>query len=366
MKKFRIFVINPGSTSTKLALFGDETCLVETCVNHYSEELLKFKKINDQLSFRMRDIHDLIEKEHIDLNGLDAVVGRGGGACPMESGTYVVDEKLIEDTKAARSGLHHPSNLGVQMARLVHDRYGGEMFTVNPPVVDELSDLARVTGLDGVYRKAKMHVLNLKEMAIRHAKSIGRKYEDCNFIVCHIDGGISVTAHEHGRIVDANDASGGEGPMTPTRIGTLALTDAIDYCRGKNLDDVYRTCIEAGGFVSLLGTSDSDKVHERIEEGDTKAARTWNAMIYQIEKYIGAMAAVLQGNVDGILLGGRLLRFPEVEEEIRRTCGWIAPVTAYEGEFEQEALAFGALRVLRGEEKAKHYTGIPVWDGFGD
>jgi butyrate kinase len=366
MKKYRIFVINPGSTSTKLALFEDRHCCFETCVNHDAPELLKFPSVNDQLPLRMKDISDFLRADHICLDGIDAVVARGGGSYSMPGGVYEVDERLIADTRAAKGGLHHPSNLGVQMAQIIHEKYGGRMLTVNPPVVDELSDLARMTGLKGVYRKAKMHVLNLKETAIRHAESMGRKYEDCNFIVCHIDGGISVTAHEHGRIVDANDASGGEGPFTPTRTGGIAVTDLIEYCRGKNLDDVMRTCISAGGFVSHLGTSDSDRVHRMVEEGDPQATRVWNAMIYQIVKYIGAMSTVLGGRVDGILLGGRLLRFDDLVRKIREQCGWIAPVTAYPGEFEQEALCFGALRVLKGEEEAKKYSGVPVWSGFQD
>lgn len=366
MKKYKIFVINPGSTSTKLALFENEKNLFETNVNHYSDELLKYRTINEQLPMRMNDITNFLKKHAIDLDGLDAVVGRGGGSYSMTGGVYVIDQRLIDDTKEAKGGLHHPSNLGVQMADLIRKKYGGQMFTVNPPVVDELSDLARTTGLEGVYRKAKMHVLNMKEMAIRHAASLGKKYEECNFVVCHIDGGISVTAHEHGRIVDANDAAGGGGPMTPNRTGGLSVTDTIDYCRGRDLDDVYRTCVEAGGFISLLGTSDADEVHRRVDKGEKKATRVWNAMIYQIAKYIGAMAVVLKGNVDGIILGGRLLRFQDLVDKIRDSCEWIAPVTAYEGEFEQEALAYGALRVLRGEEEAKHYTGAPVWNGFRD
>lgn len=366
MKPYKIFVINPGSTSTKLALFEDDRCLIETCVVHDAPELLKFPLINDQLPLRMNDIAAFLRKNAIDLHGVDAIVARGGGSYSMEGGVYRVDERLIADTKAAKGGLHHPSNLGVQIAELMHEKYGGEMFTVNPPVVDELSDVARVTGLSGVYRKAKMHVLNLKETAIHHARTMGRRYEDCNFIVCHIDGGISVTAHDHGRIVDANDASGGDGPFTPNRVGSIAATDLVEYCRGRDLDEVMRTCIEAGGFVSHLGTSDSDKVHKMVEEGDPKATRVWNAMIYQIVKYIGAMSAVLGGRVDGILLGGRLLRFDDLVQQIRDRCGWIAPVTAYPGEFEQEALANGALRVLRGEEQAKIYTGVPVWTGFHD
>ena len=366
MKKYKIFVINPGSTSTKLALFENETCVLETCISHYSAELLKFRTINEQLPLRMRDIREFLKKDEVDLTGLDAVAARGGGSYSMESGTYLVDERLIEDTRESKGGIHHPSSLGVQMAKLVHDKYGGEMYTVNPPVVDEFCDLARVTGLDGVYRKSRLHALNMKEMAIRHAKSLGRRYEDCNFIVCHIDGGITVSAHDHGRIVDANDGSGGDGPMTPTRIGSIALTDIVPYLKGKDLDAFYRTCVEAGGFVSLMGSSDADALHEKIKAGDKKAARIWDAMIYQIAKEIGSMSAVLHGRVDAILLGGRLLRFPDLEEKLRDYCGWIAPVTAYEGEFEQEALAFGALKVLRGEEKAKRYTGAPVWDGFHD
>jgi len=366
MKPFKIFVINPGSTSTKLALFEDEKCCFETCINHFAPELLKFSCINDQLPLRMRDVEKFLSDNHTDLSDLDVVVARGGGAYSMEGGVYTVDRKLIEDTKAAKGGLHHPSNLGVQMAEIIHNEYGGRMLTVNPPIVDELCDLARVTGISGVYRKAKMHVLNLKETAIHHAAVMGRRYEDCNFVVCHIDGGISVTAHEHGRIIDANDASGGDGPFTPTRTGGIAVTDLIDYCRGKDLDDVMRTCIERGGFVSHFGTSDSDKIHAMVDEGDKKAALVWNAMIYQIIKYIGAMSAALGGHVDAILLSGRLLRFPDMAEKIREKCGWIAPVVSYPGEFEQEALANGALRVLRGQEEAKTYTGLPVWSGFDD
>jgi butyrate kinase len=365
-KQYKIFVINPGSTSTKLALFSNEKCLFETCINHYSPELSKFKTINDQLPMRMKDISDFLIKNHIDLSGLDAVVGRGGGSYSMESGTYLVTDKLIQDTKEAKGGLYHPSNLGVQMAKEIHKKYGGIMLTVNPPVVDELSDEARITGLKGVYRKSKIHVLNLKETAIRHAKKLNKKYEDCNFIVCHIDGGITVSAHKKGRIIDANDASGGDGPMTPTRTGSIAATDLIDYCRGKDLDEVYKTIVQGGGFISLLGTSDSDEIHSKVEKGDKEAIRAWKGMIYQIVKYIGGMAAVLDGKVDGILLTGRLLRFKDLTQEIITRCSWIAPVSVYEGEFEQEALAFGALRVLLGEEKAKTYTGIPVFQGFKD
>ena len=195
---------------------------------------------------------------------------------------------------------------------------------------------------------------------------MNKKYEDCNFIVCHIDGGISITAHKKGKMIDGNDAGGGEGPFTPTRMGTMAVTDITRYFWDKTQAEMKSLCSQTGGLSSYFGTSNSDTIHKKVEEGDRKATRVWNAMIYQVIKYIGSMSTVLQGKVDGIVLTGGLLRFPEVEEKIRESCGWIAPVTSYPGEFEQEAMAFGALRVLRGEEEAKIYPGKPVWDGFKD
>ena len=203
-------------------------------------------------------------------------------------------------------------------------------------------------------------------MPHRQRKGLGKKYEDCNFIVCHIDGGISITAHKKGKMIDGNDAGGGEGPFTPTRMGTMAVTDITRYFWDKTQAEMKSLCSQTGGLSSYFGTSNSDAIHKKVEEGDRKATRVWNAMIYQVIKYIGSMSTVLQGKVDGIVLTGGLLRFPEVEEKIRESCGWIAPVTSYPGEFEQEAMAFGALRVLRGEEEAKIYPGKPVWDGFKD
>ena len=364
MKKFKIFVINPGSTSTKLALFEDETCLFKTNVFHDSSVLLKFPKINDQLLYRLMVIMKFIDDNNIDLTGLDAIVGRGGSCYSVKSGTYVVDDRLIKDTREAKGGLYHTSMLGVQLAQEIQKIYGGKMFMVDPPIVDEYCDLARITGLKGVYRKAVSHALNLKAAAKHHAEVIGRPYEDCNFIVCHIDGGISVTAHRKGEMIDGNDAGGGQGPFTPTRMGSMAVTDVIHYLQDKSHDEILNLCTEAGGFSSHFGTSDSDKIHARVEKGDPHAVRVWNAMIYQIIKYIGAMSTALAGQVDAIILTGGLLRFDDIEQKIKESCEWIAPVTSYPGEFEQEALAYGALRVLRGQQKAKIYPGKPVWNGF--
>jgi butyrate kinase len=193
---------------------------------------------------------------------------------------------------------------------------------------------------------------------------MGKRYEDCNFIVCHIDGGISVTAHEHGRMIDGNDAGGGEGPFTPTRMGSLAVTDGRRVLLGRTDREIRDLCSQAGGLSSWFGTSNSDKVHRMVENGNETAIRVWNAMIYQIIKWIGMMSTPLKGQVDAILLTGGLLRFPEIGKRIEESCSFIAPVYQYPGEFEQEAMAAGAMRILTGEEQVKIYPGKPVWSGF--
>ena len=363
-RTYRIFIINPGSTSTKLSLFENDKNIYTTDVFHDSKVLLSFPTINDQLDYRMKVIYDFLKEDHIDLTGIDAVVGRGGGCYAVPGGIYKIDERLIADTRAARGGLYHASMLGVQMANEVHQKYGGIMIMMDPPVVDELCDDARITGLKGVYRRAVSHALNLKATARTHAKRMGKRYEDCNFIVCHIDGGISVTAHEHGRMIDGNDAGGGEGPFTPTRMGSLAVTDGRRVLLGRSDREIRDLCSQAGGLSSWFGTSNSDKVHRMVEDGNETAIRVWNAMIYQIIKWIGMMSTPLKGQVDAILLTGGLLRFPEIGKRIEESCSFIAPVYQYPGEFEQEAMAAGAMRILTGEEQVKTYPGKPVWSGF--
>lgn len=363
---YRIFIINPGSTSTKLSMFENEKNLFTTDVFHDSSVLKQFPTINDQLDYRMQVVEDFLKEHQIDLTGVDAIVGRGGGCYPVEGGVYQIDDRLIQDTREAKGGLYHASMLGVQMAGELQKEYGGIMLMMDPPVVDELCDLARITGVKGIYRRTAAHVLNLKETARRHAASMGRRYEDCNFIVCHIDGGITVTAHQKGRMIDANDGGGGEGPFTPTRMGSMAVTDVIRQLKDRTPEEMRSLCSQTGGLSSHFGTSNSDTIHRMVEAGDPEAVRVWNAMIYQVSKWIGSMSTVLKGQVDGILLTGGLVRFRDVVDQIRDNCGWIAPVSVYPGEFEQEAMAAGALRILRGEEEAKIYSGRPVWEGFQD
>ena len=235
---------------------------------------------------------------------------------------------------------------------------------MDPPIVDELCDAARITGLKGVYRRAVSHALNLKATARHHAKLMGKRYDECNFIVCHIDGGISITAHDHGKMIDGNDAGGGEGPFTPTRMGSLAITDGRRVLKDLSDETIRDLCSQAGGLTNWFGTSNSDAVHKMVEEGDEVAIRVWNAMIYQITKWIGSMACVLHGEVDGIVLTGGLMRFQDVYDGINEACGWIAPIASYPGELEHEAMRAAALRVLRGDEQAKKYPGKPRFDGF--
>lgn len=357
----KTFVINPGSTSTKIALFEDESCLFSKNVSHDSKTLGEFQDISDQLPYRMETILEILKENNIDLRGVDAFVGRGGSILPLESGIYEVDELLLVHSKMAMGGVRHPANLGVQIAEEFRKQYGGRCFTVNPPMVDEYEEIARITGIEGVYRESHLHALNLKETAIRHAEKQGKRYEDCNYIVCHIGGGISVSAHKKGKMVDGNDIVGGEGPMAPTRCGHVPVIGILNYAKEKGLDAAFALCSKSGGFVSHLGTSDAIEVTKRAEQGDRRAELIWHAMIYQIEKCIGEMAAVLKGDVDGILLGGGMVHSKELVERITADCAWIAPVSAYPGEFEMEALSAGAIRVLTGKEKAKKYTGEPVW-----
>lgn len=360
----KVFTINPGSTSTKIALFEDDRCVFSKNVAHAAEALAQYKGISDQLPYRMETIRALLAESGVSLEGIDAVVGRGGGLIAMEGGTYQVDALILDHSFRGANGVQHPAQLGPQLAKMFADQYGAPAFVVNPPDVDELQEVARVTGIKGVNRIIHLHALNLKETAIRHAAKLGKAYEDCNFVVCHIGGGVSVSAHRKGRMVDGYDIVGGEGPMAPTRCGAVSVSDLLRYLEGKDLKEVRALCTKTGGFVSHLGISDAIELTKRADAGDKYAALVWNAMIYQIEKAIGSMAAVLHGKIDGILLGGGMVHSRDLVDQITEACGWMGPVTAYPGEFEMEAMAAGAVRVLTGKEKAKTYTGKPVWTGF--
>lgn len=359
---YRILTINPGSTSTKVGAFEGEKELFTVNVSHDAEKLKEFATITDQMPYRKETILKALKDADIDLSTIDAYVGRGGGLLAVEGGTYEVNDILLDHARRGANGVQHPAQLGSQIAWEFASTYGKRAFVVNPPDTDELVLEARMTGLKGVYRNVHLHALNLKETAIRHSQMNGCKYEDKNYIVCHIGGGISISAHQKGKMIDGNDIVGGEGPMAPTRCGAIPAAELIRYCFAH--DDkkaVSAICTKAGGFVSHLGTSDARELCQMAADGNSYAQLIWDTMIYQIIRYIGAMAGVLHGQVDGILLGGGMVHNKELVQKITEACSWIAPVTAYPGEFELEAMAAGAIRVLTGEETPKAYTGKPRW-----
>lgn len=361
---YKIFTINPGSTSTKIALIENDKIVFSKNVSHDAAKLAEFDSISAQLPYRKETIVSLLQENHISLEGISACVGRGGGLLAIEGGTYKVEDILLDHASRGANGVQHPAQLGPQLANEFSREYGCPAFVVNPPDVDELQDLARLTGIKGVYRGVHLHALNLKETAIRHANAEGKKYEEQNYVVCHIGGGISISAHRKGRMIDGFDIVGGEGPMAPTRSGSVSVTNLLNYAAGKDLREIKGICTRSGGLVSHLGTSDALEVSKRAESGDAYAKIVWDAMIYQINKCIGAMASALHGKVEGILLGGGMVYNKGLVAQIKEACGWIAPVSAYPGEFEMEAMAAGAVRVLSGKEDAKHYTGKPAWEGF--
>ena len=361
---YKIFAINPGSTSTKIALIEDDNVIFSKNVSHDANKLAEFDGISAQMPYRKETIVNLLKENNVSLEGISACVGRGGGLIAMEGGTYKIDDLLLDHATRGANGVQHPAQLGPQLANEFAKEYNCPAFVVNPPDVDELQDVARLTGIKGVHRIIHLHALNLKETAIRHAESQGKKYEEQNYVVCHIGGGISVSAHREGRMVDGFDIVGGEGPMAPTRSGSISVANLVNYAKGKDLKDVKSVCTRSGGLVSHLGTSAALEVSNRADAGDKYAKMVWDTMIYQINKCIGSMATALHGKVDGILLGGGMVYNKGLVAQIKEACEWIAPVYAYPGEFEMEAMASGAIRVLSGIEEAKTYTGVPVWSGF--
>lgn len=365
MKSYKVFAINPGSTSTKIAMFEGDKEVFSKNVSHDAEKLKEFKEISDQFDYRKETILKELAEAGQTLEGVDAFSARGGGLVNVEGGVYKVGEKLLEHARVGYT-VKHPATLGAQLADAFAKEYGGVAFVVNPPDVDEFTDVARVTGLKGIYRESRIHALNQKEIGIRYAAKRGKKYEDLNLIICHIGGGISVTAHNHGKMVDSNDIANGDGPMAPTRCGQLPVKDVVTMCfSGKYTEKEMREKItKTGGLVDHLGTSDAREVTEMIKNGNQYAKLIYDAMIYEIGKTAGSMAAVLCGKVDGIIFTGGISHDKYVVEKLTEMLSFIAPSTVMAGEFEMEALAAGAIRVLSGKEEAKTYTGIPVWNGF--
>jgi butyrate kinase len=362
---YKIFVINPGSTSTKIALFQGTEKVFQENVDHDAVELAKYQNIADQLPFRTATILQSLDKAGISLDGTDAFTAMSGGLVSLEGGVYEVNDKLLEHARACFT-VKHPNTLGAQIATEFQQKYGGRAFCVNPPDVDELDDFERVCGLHELSRLAKGHPLNQKENCLRYAESINKKYDEVNLICCHIGGGVSVGAHRNGKLVSCNDAINGDGPMAPTRAGWLPATLLLKmaYSGVFTEKELYDRITKNGGLADHLGTSDTREIVARIESGDMYAKLIYDAFIYQIAKAVGGCAAVLKGKTDAIILTGGIAYDKYMCEQLSAYISWIAPISIQPGEFEMEALSAGAIRALDGAEQIKLYSGIPVWENF--
>lgn len=352
---YKILIINPGSTSTKIGLYEDETQLMEETLRHSTVEIAQYATIYDQKDFRKTVILDVLKEKNVDLNDIDVVVGRGGLLKPIPGGTYETTPELLEDLKIGRQG-QHASNLGGILANEIASEINVPSYIVDPVVVDELQDVARLSGHPEIPRISIFHALNQKAVAKRYAKETGTAYEDLNLIVVHMGGGVSVGAHKNGKIIDVANALDGDGPFSPERSGGLPSGALMKLCfSGKYTQQEIGKMINGnGGFNAYLGTNDMRDV-VKMAETDEKAKLVMDAFHYQLEKEIGAMAVVLGGKVDQIILTGGIAYNAVTQEHMKNAVDWIAPVTVYPGEDELLALAQGAIRVMSGEEKAMKY-----------
>lgn len=362
---YKIFTLSPGSTSTKLAVFDGEERLFKINVSHDPEKLKSFSKVSDQKPYRVETILEELEKNHIQIEEMDAFAAYSGGLVSTSGGIFPVNKKMLEDCTSGRL-MEHPAILGAQIIDEFAKKTRKPAYLVNPPDVDEFEDIARLTGIKGVYRESHVHVLNQKETAMRAAKELGKKYEECNLIVCHVGGGLSITAQKQGKIVDGNDVLNGDGPMAPNRSGNVPAMPIIKMCYSGQytLQEMKEKISKTGGLVALLGTDNMLEIKERIQKGDRWAALVYENFAYQLAKYIGSYACVMEGKVDAIVMTGGVSNDEQFIENVKKYAGWIAPFIVYGGDFEMEALASGAIRALNKEEELKEYTGVPVWSGF--
>nr|WGD88507.1 butyrate kinase [Bacillus subtilis] len=352
----RILTINPGSTSTKIGVFHNERSIFEKTLRHNIEELQRFDRIIDQYEFRKNHILETLHEQGINISKFDAVCARGGLLRPIEGGTYVVNDEMIEDLKSGYAG-QHASNLGGIIAREIADGLNIPSYIVDPVVVDEMSVLAKVSGMPEIERKSIFHALNQKAVARKAAASLGKRYENMKMIITHMGGGITIGVHDRGRVVDVNNGLHGEGPFSPERAGTVPAGDLVDLCFSGEYtkEEIMKKLVGTGGLLGYLGTNDAVKVEQMIQGGDEKARFIYDAMAYQVAKEIGATSAALKGEVEAIVLTGGLAYGKSFVSAIRSYIDWISDVLVYPGENELQSLAQGALRVLQGEEQSKQY-----------
>ncbi|MFA6075974.1 MAG: butyrate kinase [Negativicutes bacterium] len=354
-KQYRILSINPGSTSTKIAFFIDAQPVFVETVRHSTDELKKYEKITDQYEYRRQLILRTLANNAVEINELDAVVGRGGLIKPLASGTYRVNDAMCADLKIGVQG-EHASNLGGLLARGIADTVGIPAFIVDPVCVDELEAVARITGLPEISRRSLVHALNLRAAALRATAELKRAVADTNLVLVHLGGGVSLAASKGGKMIDISNPND-EGAFSPERAGGLPMQEFMKMCMsGKfSVPQLKKKLVGTAGLVAHLGTSDGKEILHRINEGDKKAELIMNAMAYNIAKQVGALATVLFGAVNAIVLTGGLAHSAYLTSLIGERVNWIAPILLFPGEDEMQSLTEGALRVLRGEEPAQEY-----------
>ena len=349
-------IINPGSTSTKIGVFEDETLLFEETLRHSTEEIAQYASIVDQKDFRKEIIINLLNEKNFDINSLNMVVGRGGMLKPIPGGTYAVTDDLLEDLKIGKQG-QHASNLGGILAREIGDSIGVPSFIVDPVVVDEMMPIARYSGVPELPRTSVFHALNQKAVAKRYANETGKAYTDLNLIVVHMGGGVSVGAHKNGRVIDIFNALDGDGAFSPERAGSVPSGALVKMCfSGKYTEkEVYKKLVGNGGFNAYMGTNDMRDVEKAVLAGDKNAEEIRDAFVLQVAKDMGSMACVLEGKVDQIIVTGGIAYDKGVVAGLKERAEWIAPFTVYPGEDELLALVQGGLRVINGVEEAMKY-----------
>lgn len=350
----KVLVINPGATSTKVAVFEEEQELLKKSIVHTAQELEGFDRVIDQADFRQRAVLEAVAEGGFRLEDFDAVCGRGGLYRPIPSGTYAVSDRVMQDVEQAPYG-EHPSNLGAYLARRIGDMAGIPSFFVDPVCVDEMTEVAHVSGFAEFRRLSQFHALNQKSVGRKAARLLGKPYEEARLIVCHLGGGVSVAAHDHGRVVDVFNVKD-EGAMGMDRGGGLPVNQLIDYCyAGRSREEVKRTLGRRSGMLSYVGTTDFREICAGVVAGDERFTAAYRALVYQLAKDIGAMAAVLHFEVDAIVYTGGMAYEQFFCDDITAYVGRLAPVLRFPGEEEMRALAEGALRVLHGEARAERY-----------
>jgi butyrate kinase len=353
---YKILAINSGSTSTKLALYENYDCVVVKNYNHDYSQVSRYHDIMSQRDFRKEVILQFLEEINVKVEEVDVFVGRGGLLRPITSGTYAVNQQMLDDLEAEKYG-RHACNLGAVLAYELAKINNKPAYIVDPVVVDELQPYARVSGYKEIERRSVFHALNQKAIAHKYAEEIGKKYQELNLIVAHIGGGITVGYHRQGLVVDVNNGLGGEGPYTPERTGTLPVFQLIDLCYSNRYtkEELKKQLVGKGGLVSYIGTSDGKEVSRRISEGDEEAKFYLEAMGYQIIKEIGGLFFAASGQIDAILLTGGLIKSPELQDFLLKNLPPIVPIKVYPGENEMESLVYGAMRVLEGKEELQTY-----------